>query len=70
MLNIDRCTASLKDLDDADFIPQCEKHTEMLVQVFELWDLWDAYGIVGDIIVYFFIFYFLFTDFPPVAIHK
>ena len=55
MLNIDRCTVSLKDLDEGDCIPWCEKHIEMLVQAFELGDLWDAYGIVGDIIVHLFI---------------
>ena len=55
MLNIDRCTASPKDLDKGDCIPQWEKHMEMLVQAFELGDLWDTYGIVSDIIVHLFI---------------
>ena len=59
MLNIDRCTASAKDLDKGDCIPQCERHMEMLVQAFELGDLWDRYGIVGDIIVHLFIFQLL-----------
>ena len=55
MLNIDRCTASPKDLDEEDCIPRCEKHMEMLVQAFELGDLWDTYGIVSDITVHLFI---------------
>ena len=61
MLNINRCTASPKDLDEGDSIPQCEKDMEMLVQAFELGDLWDTYRIVGDIIVhkYSFIFHLL-----------
>lgn len=59
MLNINRCTASTKDLDNGDCIPQCERHMEMLVQAFELGDLWDAYGIVSDIIVHLFIFQLL-----------
>ena len=67
MLNIDRCTASPKDLDEGDCIPRCEKHMEMLVQAFELGDLWDTYGIVGDIIL---LIYVLFTEFSSVAIHE
>ena len=54
MLIIVRCTASPKDLDGGDSIPQCEEHTKMRVQVFALGDLWDAYGMVGNIIVSFF----------------
>ena len=46
-----RCTASSKNLDEGDWIPQSEEHTEMLVWAFELGDLWYAYDIVGDIIV-------------------
>ena len=72
MPNIDRCTASPRDLDEGDSIPWCEKHTELLVEAFELGDLWDAYGIVGDIIVYFILFYFIFyfTGFSSVAVHE
>lgn len=43
----------------------------MLIQAFALGDLWDAYGIVGDIIVSFFIPLSLtFIEFLSVAVHE
>ena len=47
------------------------KNTEMLIQAFEFRDLWDSYDVVSDIIVHFFMhLFFLFTDFPFVAVHE
>jgi hypothetical protein len=47
-----RCTAPSHNLD-GDATRQCQVHTEMLVQEFELGTLWDEFGLVGDIVVGF-----------------
>jgi hypothetical protein len=49
--NAFRCTAPGTDLDSGQHGRRSQKHTELLVKMFELGDLWDQYGLVGDVIV-------------------
>ena len=43
-----------KDLD-AEALYHCQNHTNLLVEDTDLGVLWDEYGIVGDLMVMFFI---------------
>jgi hypothetical protein len=36
-------------------VRRSQAHTELLVEEFELGMLWDEYGLVGDIVVHFFL---------------
>ena len=47
-----RCTAPADGLDDHKFGCCSWKHTDLLVEEFELGVLWDEYGLVGDIVVH------------------
>jgi hypothetical protein len=58
-MNVFRCTAPANDLDSNRHVRRSHAHTEVLVEAFELGILWDEYGLVGDVVVSFFLSIYL-----------
>jgi hypothetical protein len=50
-----RCTARADDLD-GEAGRRSHEHTDLLRSVYDLKTLWSNYGIVGDVVVCFYIY--------------
>ena len=44
-------------------VQHCQDHSELLVHMCELGPLWEEYGIVGDVVVRYFIYCVIFVFF-------